>query len=226
MAADRYAWWKSRIRAALRMVDIIRIDHFRGFEAYWAVPADHDTAMHGRWEAGPGLDFFTELRADLGALPLIAEDLGDITPAVLALRKQAGLPGMNVLQFAFDGNTKNPYLPYNVERDSVMYTGTHDNNTSLGWFQSLSGKQRARVCDYLGVSPRDFIDSFLRAASSSPAALCVIPLQDILHLDGTHRMNTPGTGNGNWSWRVHWDMIDAARLDRLKTFTHLYGRAD
>jgi 4-alpha-glucanotransferase len=171
------------------------------------------------------MDFFTELRADLGALPLIAEDLGDITPAVLALRKQAGLPGMNVLQFAFDGNTKNPYLPYNVERDSVMYTGTHDNNTSVGWFRSLSEAQRARVCAYLGVVPRDFIDSFLRAASSAPSSLCIIPLQDILHLDGDHRMNTPGTRDGNWGWRVQESMLDAARFDRLKQYTYVYGRA-
>ncbi len=224
MAADRYAWWKKRIRAALRLVDLIRIDHFRGFESFWAVPADHKTAIEGRWEPGPGLDFFTELEKDLGALPLIAEDLGDITTAVEQLRNDAGLPGMSVLQFAFDGNKKNPYLPYNTPFDSVVYTGTHDNNTSVGWFGKLTAKEKRRVCDYIGGDQRDFMPSFLRAAFGSPAELCIVPLQDILYLDGSHRMNTPGTRDGNWAWRFTWKMLDRKKLEAVKAYTRIYGR--
>jgi len=224
MAADGYAWWIHRFQRTLEMVDVVRIDHFRGFESYWAVPAGNDTAIHGTWVKGPGLAFFTALKEKLGALPVIAEDLGMITDEVRALIDTTGLPGMKVLQFAFDWNPDNPYLPHNIPENSVVYTGTHDNNTSVGWYQELSENDRGYVRMYLACSDEGFLDYFLRAAYISPARICIIPLQDIMGLDGTHRFNTPGTGEGNWRWRFRWDMMQGWMLERMRRYTEMYGR--
>ena len=220
-----YHWWLQRIRAALRIADCVRIDHFRAFDAFWAVPAEHETALNGKWVHGPGIRFFNTIRKALGELPLIAEDLGDITPSVETLRKDTGLPGMKVLQFAFDGNPENPYLPYNVSPDSVMYTGTHDNNTSAGWYANLSPEEKQRVNAYLGCGEKDFIVEFMRAAFASTADLCITPFQDILALGREHRMNTPGTGDQNWQWRFTKVMLDPNKTKRVADFADIYGRA-
>ncbi len=224
MRENRYHWWVGRVRKALSLFDTIRFDHFRGFESFWAIPAQCSTAIEGIWEPGPGIDFFGVLKEDLGALPVIAEDLGDITPQVLELRKATGFPGIKVLQFAFDGNADNPYLPYSVSPNSVMYTGTHDNNTSLGWFLNLSPVEKDRVCEYIGCGSYDFLTSFLRTAYSSPANLCIVPFQDILGLGSEHRLNTPGVERANWQWRFTMDMVTEDKLRLLEDFTRIYGR--
>lgn len=224
MAANGYEWWASRIRRALEFVDIVRLDHFRGFESFWAIPGDSTTAQNGEWVEGPGIGFFDALREQLGELPIIAEDLGELTEDVEQLRRAVGVPGMKVLQFAFDGNPENPYLPYNIPQDSVVYTGTHDNDTSLGWFGGLSEVDRGNVCRYLGCSEQDFLIELLRLAYGSPADLCIVPLQDILGLGTEHRMNTPGCGEGNWQWRFTWDMLDSDRMSQMRDFACVYGR--
>ncbi|MFP4417899.1 MAG: 4-alpha-glucanotransferase [Chitinivibrionales bacterium] len=225
IAAGGYRWWQERIAATYKLVDVIRLDHFRGFEAYWAVPADSDTAVNGEWIKGPDIDFFLQMHKRFGELQIIAEDLGEITPDVEALRKEIGFPGMAVLQFAFDGKADNPYLPYNVSKDSVMYTGTHDNNTSLGWFRGLNREEKVRVCKYLGCEPEKFVEFFLRHAYGSPSDLCMIPLQDVLGLDKKHRMNIPGTGAGNWQWRCPPELFTRRSLSMISEFADIYGRA-
>jgi 4-alpha-glucanotransferase len=224
MASAGYSWWIKRFEIMLKLVDMVRIDHFRGFESYWSVPAGNATAIDGKWVKGPGTVFFKALESKLGSLPLIAEDLGIITDKVRDLITATGLPGMKVLQFAFDWNPDNPYLPYNIPVNSIVYTGTHDNNTSVGWYRDLSENQRDYVRNFLGCSNESFHDSFLRMAYSSPARLCMIPLQDIIGLDGQHRFNTPGTGEGNWAWRFTWDMLKDWMLERMTRYTALYGR--
>ncbi len=224
IAAGEYKWWQERIAATYKLVDVIRLDHFRGFEAYWAVPGDSDTAVNGEWVKGPDIDFFRQIHNRLGELPIIAEDLGEITPDVEALRKETGFPGMAVLQFAFDGKSDNPYLPYNVQPDTVMYTGTHDNNTSLGWFRGLNREEKDRVCKYLGCQAKDFVEYFLRHAYGSPAELCIVPLQDILGLDEKHRMNIPGTSARNWQWRCPPELFDAQNLIQAAELVSVYGR--
>lgn len=224
MKKNNYAWWIQRIKKTLTYVDWIRIDHFRGFVDFWAVPAENETAVHGEWEKGPGIDIFKEIYKQLGKISLIAEDLGMITDKVYELRDKADIPGMKVLQFAFDKNPKNPYLPYNITNNSVVYTGTHDNDTSIGWFVNLPPADKQYICRYLGCDDMSFIQSFIRAAMSSTADICIIPLQDALWLDGSHRMNTPGTGDGNWQWRFTNEMIEPYRLELLHEFTGLYGR--
>lgn len=225
MRHDGYAWWISRIRRCFEFFDSVRIDHFRGFEAFWAVAASSPTAQGGEWIKGPGLELFRAVTGALGDVSIIAEDLGEITTGVEEMRKQAGLPGMKVMQFAFDGGPENPYLPYNIWQDSVTYTGTHDNDTSLGWFENLDDAQRTRVCDFLGCTVLDFSDRFMRMAYASPSFLCVIPLQDVLGLDSRHRMNKPGTGEGNWQWRFTGDMVNDESLETIAGFTSIYGRA-
>src|SRR5690606_8759702 len=194
MAAEGFAWWVARLRHALRQTDVVRIDHFRGFEAYWRIPARSPTARNGKWIEAPGHALFQALKRDLKSLPFIAEDLGVITPAVDALRDAFGLPGMRVLQFAFDG-TDNVHLPHNHVRNAIAYTGTHDNNTTRGWYRSLDADARQRVQRYLPEirSSQDAVAALLRAAWSSVAKLAVAPLQDVLGLDSRARMNTPGT---------------------------------
>ncbi len=224
MAGDGYEWWIRRIERQLALFDLVRIDHFRGFEAFWEIPADDADARGGRWVDGPREQLFDALQAQLGTLPLVAEDLGVITPGVEALRERYGLPGMKILQFAFDGSADNPYLPHNHRRRSVVYTGTHDNDTTVGWYQGLDDRQRDYIAEYLGQPGEPMPWPLVRAAFASVAGLAVIPMQDALGLDGTHRMNTPGTCEGNWGWRFDWDMIPADLAARLRRMLQLCGR--
>jgi 4-alpha-glucanotransferase len=224
MRHDGFAWWIGRIRKVFEYFDTVRLDHFRGFETYWAIPAESPTAQKGEWVKGPGIDFFNALRGSLGDVSIIAEDLGELTPAVEDLRWKTGFPGMKILQFAFDGGLKNPYLLHNIYYQSVTYTGTHDNDTSIGWFDSLSVEKQQEVCDYVGCRVEDFIGRFLRLAYMSPSVLAIVPFQDVLGLDGKHRMNKPGTSQGNWQWRYTNSMIDRSKISFLKKITVVYGR--
>jgi 4-alpha-glucanotransferase len=225
LAQNGYAWWIDRLRLVLTLVDMVRIDHFRGFEAYWEVPATETTAVHGRWVPGPGAAFFAAVEQALGKLPIIAEDLGVITPAVEELRDRFGFPGMKVLQFAFGSGPNNPYLPHNYPRACVVYTGTHDNDTTLGWFAHLSPEERADVLDYLGTDGHDIVWDLIRLAYSSVATLAIIPLQDILGLDSSARMNVPSRASGNWAWRFTWEMVQESALQRIAHLAYIYGRS-
>lgn len=224
MESQGFGWWIERIASALDMVDLIRIDHFRGFEAFWSIPAHEPTAIHGHWVPAPGRELFDSLRAHFGGLPLVAEDLGIVTPGVEALRDDNELPGMKILQFAFDSDHRNPYLPHNHVRNCVVYTGTHDNNTTLGWFEGLSPAFRQRVMEYLGHPSEAMPWPLIRSALASVSDLAVIPMQDILALDGRHRMNTPGTSTDNWSWRFGWDQVPVSLPERLRCLLEVYGR--
>ena len=197
-----YAWWVARLRATLSLVDLIRLDHFRGFEAAWHVKAGQPTAEVGDWVPGPGIDLFHALREQLGRLPVIAEDLGVITPGVEKLRDDLGLPGMRILQFAFDGDTENRFLPHHYERNTVVYSGTHDNDTTQGWFRSQPEHTQHFARRYLARDGSDIAWDLIRAAWGSVADYAVAPLQDLLNLDTTARMNLPGRPNGNWGWRL------------------------
>jgi 4-alpha-glucanotransferase len=221
-----YEWWVRRFRSTLELTDILRVDHFRGFEAYWSVPAAEETAINGQWIAGPGASLFTRVQNTLGDLPVIAEDLGVITPKVDALRLQFGFPGMKVLQFAFDGNAANPYLPHNYTAPRcVVYTGTHDNDTTLGWFRSSPPERRVAILRYLGRSEGPELPwDMIRLAFSSVACMVIIPLQDILGLSNEGRMNIPGQPEGNWRWRYQLGALNAAISARLAELTHTYGR--
>lgn len=224
LQADGFKCWVERIRSQMEMFDLVRIDHFRGFEAYWEVDAHAETAAGGHWVKAPGTAFFETLKQELGELPLVAEDLGVITEEVTELRRRFGLPGMKILQFAFDGSSQNPYLPHNHEVMSVVYTGTHDNNTSLGWYQDLADEQRSFVRHYLGDSGEPMPWLLVRVALASVARLAVIPMQDVLGLDGAHRMNVPGIADGNWRWRFQWEQLQDEHRARLQEWTGLYGR--
>ena len=224
MAADGFAWWRARIRSQLHLFDLVRIDHFRGFEAFWEIPATERTAIRGRWVPGPGDALFDALEGEFGALPVVAEDLGTITPEVDELRRRHRLPGMRVLQFGFDGSPLNPHLPHNFERETVAYTGTHDNDTTCGWFESLDAGARRHVQEYLG-SAEEMPWSLIRGAHASVAELAIVPMQDVLGLDGGHRMNRPGTSRGNWSWRFTWDLLTDDAAKKLRRITELYGRS-
>lgn len=211
LAASRYDWWIDRIGHQTALFDMLRVDHFRGFESYWAIPADSPTAEQGCWCPGPGSELFDRVADALGALPLIAEDLGDITPAVDALRRRHGFPGMRVLQFAFEGDADNPHRSRNHTPDTVVYTGTHDNDTTLGWWRSLSIAGRERVLTAIGGSteaamPRALVEE----AIASVGRLAVIPMQDLLELGSEARMNTPGQAKGNWRWQLAGNALDAA----------------
>jgi 4-alpha-glucanotransferase len=219
-----YAWWVDRLRATLELVDMTRLDHFRGFEAYWEVPAGMPTAQVGHWVKGPGADFFETLRRALGGLPLMAEDLGLITQEVEDLREQFGLPGMRVLQFAFGEGSDHLFLPHNYVRQTVAYTGTHDNDTTRGWYASAPEKVRDHVRRYVARDGSDVAWDFIRLAWSSVADYALTPLQDVLNLGSEARMNFPGRGDGNWSWRYTEPMLSPGYLDRLGEMTALYGR--
>lgn len=224
MAAEGFRWWCERIESGLKRFDLLRIDHFRGFQACWYIPGESATARDGHWEAVPGEALFETLHDRFGTLPLVAEDLGFITPEVHALRRRFGLPGMRVLQFAFDGSPDNPYLPHNHSVDSVVYTGTHDNDTTLGWFAALDEATKERIIDYLG-DPREPMPwALIRAAFRSVAALAVVPLQDLLGLDSSHRMNRPGTTEGNWRWRVTQAQLEGLDTARVARMLNAYGR--
>lgn len=223
---DNFKWWVQRFEMLLDYVDIIRIDHFRGFEAYWAVKQGETTAINGEWVKAPGEEFFEVLKEKLGSLPIMAEDLGIITPEVEELRDRFEFPGMKILQFAFGGGPDNPYLPFCYKRNSVVYTGTHDNNTTRGWFEGISPQEKEHVLRYLGATSSDGINwDLIRLALGSVANQAIIPMQDILSLGGQAQMNFPSTAEGNWEWRYQPDALTEEVRDRLKTLTHTYGRA-
>ncbi len=225
LAHSNYDWWLRRLNKTLEHVDIARIDHFRGFEAYWEIPAGMLTAEKGHWVKAPGTEFFGYVRSQLGLLPLIAEDLGEITPEVEELRDRFNLPGMRILQFAFGlGGADNVYLPHNFVRNAVVYTGTHDNDTTQGWYASIQQWERDNVHRYLARDGRDIVWDLLRLAWSSVADFAVAPLQDVLTLGGEARMNTPGKAEGNWAWRVTQGQLRPEAFDRLREMTELYGR--
>jgi 4-alpha-glucanotransferase len=222
-----YRWCIDRLRALLAYVDVVRLDHFRGFVAAWHIPAGAKTAQSGQWVPGPGANFLSAVQRELGALPFIAEDLGLITPDVYALRDQFRLPGMRILQFAFDGHADNPYLPSNYVPNTVVYTGTHDNNTTRGWFEALPEDQKRNVLNYLKrpVEKSDEVAwELIRLAWSSSAALAIAPLQDLLNLGAEARMNVPGSVAGNWCWRCTDDVLPPPVLGRLRDLTTLSGR--
>jgi 4-alpha-glucanotransferase len=223
-----YHWYIKRMRALLAHVDVIRLDHFRGFEAAWHIPAEAPTAQSGQWAPGPGAEFFNAVRKELGGLPFIAEDLGLITPAVHALRDQFRLPGTRVLQFAFDGHSDNPHLPPNYVPNTVVYTGTHDNDTTRGWFEELPDEQQKEVWRYLkrpqGKSD-EVAHELIRLAWSSVAALAMVPLQDLLGLGKEARMNVPGSAEGNWRWRATEDMLSSKEFEWLGELTRTSNRS-
>jgi 4-alpha-glucanotransferase len=223
MRKDRFAWWVARMKATLELVDLVRIDHFRGFCAAWQVPAGEETAVRGKWVPGPAGELFDRLRIEIGDLPFIAEDLGEITPDVYALRDALELPGMKVLQFAFDKPT-NPFLPHNYPTNCVAYTGTHDNDTTRGWYATVPATERDYYRRYVARDGSDVAWDLIRLAWSSVADLAVAPLQDILDLGTEARMNTPGTAAGNWRWRAPPGQPDGWALGRLTEMTEVYGR--
>ncbi|MCU0835332.1 MAG: 4-alpha-glucanotransferase [Chromatiaceae bacterium] len=222
--ADGFRFWLARMRTQLGLFDMIRIDHFRGFESYWEIPASEETAIQGRWVKALGDELFERLHQRFGTLPLIAEDLGIITDAVDALRRKYRLPGMKVLQFAFSSDSDNPYLPFHHDRDSVVYTGTHDNDTTLGWYRSLDEGQRGYVDAFLGYPNEAMPWPLIRSALASRSHLAILPMQDVLALDGDHRMNIPGTSAGNWSWRFGWEQVRPELAHELRALVRLYGR--
>jgi 4-alpha-glucanotransferase len=222
-----YRWCIDRLRALLAHVDVIRLDHFRAFAAAWHVPAGAPTAQTGRWVPGPGAEFFNAVQKELGALPFIAEDLGVITADVSALRDRLHIPGTRVLQFAFDGNPDNPYLPQRYVPNAVAYTGTHDNNTTRGWFEQLPDQQRRGVWKYLNRpegDSRELAPALMEVAWSSAAGLVMAPFQDLLNLGSEARMNVPGRANGNWRWRCTEDMLSAPAFERLRDLTKRSNR--
>lgn len=223
---DDFRWWVQRFHAMLDYVDIIRIDHFRAFEAYWVVERGETTAMNGKWVEAPGKAFFETLKQKLGRLPVLAEDLGVITPEVEALRDEFEFPGMKILQFAFGGDTGNPYLPFNYNRNCVAYTGTHDNDTAVGWFNQLSGEEKDSFLRYLGCTSSEGIHwDMIRVVLSSVANQAIIPLQDILGLGSDARMNFPSKSEGNWGWRYSKEALSDEVRSRLREMTETFGRA-
>lgn len=224
MEAEGFRFWLDRVRTQLRLFDMIRIDHFRGFEAYWEIPATEEHAIHGQWVKALGDELFERLHQRFGKLPFIAEDLGYITPEVENLRRKYRYPGMKILQFAFSGGADNPYLPFRHDRDCVVYTGTHDNDTSLGWYHGLSLEDSALVDEFLGHPTEPMPWPLIRAALASRAYLAILPMQDLLALDGDHRMNVPGTAEGNWAWRFDWDWVPADLGARVRRMVEIYGR--
>ncbi len=223
-ARDGYSWWKARLKAVLQLVDIIRLDHFRGFAGYWEVPANLPTAEIGRWVPGPAVDFFNHLQTALGDLPLLAEDLGVITPDVVELREKFQLPGMKIFQFAFSTDATDRFLPHNYPQNSVTYTGTHDNDTSLGWFRSTLEEERDYLRRYLGRDDHNIVWEMMRAIWSSVAMFAIAPMQDVLNLGTQARMNFPGRPSGNWSWRMPEDALTEHLKERLLEYNQIYGR--
>ena len=220
-----YSWWVERVRANLSTCDIIRIDHFRGFEAYWAVPYGDDTAINGQWEPGPGIDLFNAIKSQLGELPIIAEDLGLMTQGVIDLREATGFPGMKILGFAFDSGEENDYLPHTYTKNCVVYTGTHDNDTLIGWFQKAKEEDRQFARDYLNSRSDDEIHwNAIRGAWSSVANMAISPVQDFLGLGSEARINTPGVAAGNWQWRLRHGVLTDELAERIAKLTRVYSR--
>ncbi len=224
MAEDEYQWWISGVSHHFELFDLVRLDHFRGLEAYWKIPAKDQYALSGYWEIGPGKNLFSLLAKALGPLPLVAEDLGFITPDVEQLLKEFNLPGMKVLQFAFNSDAYNPYLPHNHCQHSVVYTGTHDNDTTLGWFNKLDQVTKQHCLQYLNYPVQAMPWPLIHSALASVAKVAIIPMQDILSLDSACRMNTPGTSDGNWHWRMRWSDVPSSLPSKLRSLNELYGR--
>ncbi|MGB7708820.1 MAG: 4-alpha-glucanotransferase [Microcoleus sp.] len=225
LQANNFQWWVQRFEAIFDYVDVTRIDHFRGFDAYWAVERGQENAIEGEWIQAPGTALFEVINEKLGDLPIIAEDLGVITPEVEALRDRFEFPGMKILQFAFGGGPGDPFLPFNYVRNCVVYTGTHDNDTTIGWFNQLQHYERDEVLRYLGcIDPQGIHWSLIRMAWSSIANLAVVPFQDLLGLGTDARMNFPGKAEGNWGWRYRPEALNWDVRDRLKTITYICGR--
>ena len=224
LAAEDYAWWLSRLDQVLSQVDLVRIDHFRGFCGYWEVPADEETAERGRWVLGPGKPFFDAVRTHLGGLPIVAEDLGLISVDVPTLREDLGLPGMRVLQFGFDGDADNPHLPHNYDRLSVAYTATHDNDTTLGWYNEADSDTQHRVRVYAGCEGHDVVWASIRLVEESVADVAIIPLQDVLCLGSDARLNWPGRAAGNWTWRFARGDLSPALARSLRDLCEVCGR--
>ena len=228
MAENQFQWWKERFRTQLKLFDLIRIDHFRGLESFWQIPAGEDTAMNGQWVKAPGEEFLAEMLNSFDNLPVIAEDLGVITEEVIHLRDLYELPGMKILQFAFDSNSSNPYLPHNHTKNSVVYTGTHDNDTTMGWWSSLDERAKKYFLDYLNLKKTDtddILSAMRRMALASVCNMAILPMQDILALDTDCRMNTPGTIDGNWQWRFNWEQVKSDIPSVYKYLLSVYDRA-
>lgn len=222
-----YAWWLNRLEATFEKYDVLRIDHFRGFDEYYAIPYGEPTAENGQWEPGPGYDLFKTMKAVLGKKDIIAEDLGFLTPSVLKLVKKTGYPGMKVLQFAFDSREESDYLPHNYTKNCVVYTGTHDNDTTEGWFTALSAKDRRFCRNYLDMKGRGqgkIHTAMIRTALASVADTAIIPMQDYLGLDSRARINTPSTLGNNWKWRMKADAFTGELAEEIRKITKLYGR--
>ncbi|MBD0370118.1 MAG: 4-alpha-glucanotransferase [Pyrinomonadaceae bacterium] len=236
MRQDGFSWWTERVSASFELMDILRIDHFRGFAAAWEIPAGHETAEHGKWVKVPGRELFSTLRKELGGnLPIIAENLGLITPDVESLRREFGFPGMRILQFGFSSDAENKFLPHNYEHEDVAYTGTHDNDTTVGWFNAEEGagstrtaaqieKERAYSLKYLATDGREIHWDFIRAVFASVADIAIIPLQDVLGLGTEARMNLPASTSGNWDWRFRKGDLKSSMLARLAELSETYGR--
>jgi 4-alpha-glucanotransferase len=223
MRSDGFEFWRARVRCQLERVDVLRIDHFRALAAHWAVPAGAPDARAGVWRRTPGRALLQVLQQDLSPLPFVAEDLGLITPDVEALRRRFRLPGMRVLQFAFDGNPNNPHLPHMHRHNCVVYTGTHDNDTTVGWFATLDLEAQRRVAAYL--SSDSMPQALIRAACASVAQLAVVPMQDLLGLGSVARFNTPGTKQGNWSWKLDAATLNHDSAQHYAGLNRLYARA-
>jgi 4-alpha-glucanotransferase len=224
MAEQDYSWWLQRFTTQFELFDIVRIDHFRGFEKFWEIPAHAETAVDGHWVTGPGAALFECLQQHFGDLPVVAEDLGIITPEVDALRLQFDFPGMKILQFAFDGSEDNPYLPKNHEALSVVYTGTHDNDTTLGWYDALNDDAREKVKAHMPEDLAEMPWALIRTALESTSVLAIIPMQDLLALGSDARMNMPGTAEGNWGWRFSWDIVSPDLAHRILMQSERAGR--
>lgn len=224
-AAEGYKWWLTRLKAVLSLVDYVRLDHFRGFAGYWEIPASAPTAETGRWAPGPGDEFFARVKDALGELPIIAEDLGVITPDVVEMREKFNLPGMIVLQFAFYGDPEEPFLPHNHLQNRVVYTGTHDNDTTLGWYLRVEEEERDFCRRYLGIDGSDISWDLIRAGWASVSVFSLAPLQDFLGLGNEARMNYPGNPSGNWEWRYREEMLSQDLCQRIREFNFLYSRS-
>ncbi len=226
MADEGFAWWVARVQRAFAHADILRIDHFRGFAGYWEVPASCPTAREGRWAPGPGKPLFAALEAALGRLPIVAEDLGTITPDVIELRDHFGFPGMRIVQEAFGGDAEHPFLPHHHVPACLAYSSTHDSNTAVGWWATANAQTRTFAREYLQCTDEQMHWALIRSTSQSVAQMALFPMQDVLGLDGSHRMNLPGTAQGNWSWRVQPQMLQLSWADALARITVASGRAN
>ncbi len=224
LASRNFDWWDVRIRRALALCDLLRLDHFRGFEAYWSIPAEDETAIRGKWMKALGTEFFAHLHRELGDLPLIAEDLGLITPEVEQMRKSFGLPGMRVMQFGYSDRGAHIHLPHRCDENMVIYTGTHDNNTTLGWWHKTTPAEREAIAAYLHPGDDGIVWAMMRGAATSVARLCLFPMQDVLQLDGNARMNTPAQSAGNWAWRYQQDALQPWITEKLSALAQVTDR--